>query len=82
MQRGRGRGGGGEDGGRMKLNFDGLEMQKFNMPVDRAFEKNSFICQVIKFIPVVIVTKMLKVAYVFVFSADDSKHIDQFEQNI
>ena len=66
----------------MKLNFEGLEMQKFNMPVDRAFEKNGFICQVIKFILVVIVIKMLKVAYVFVFSADDSKHIDQFEQNI
>ena len=59
----------------MKLNFQGLEMQKWNIPRDRAqkeAEKNGFIYHVIIFTPGVMVIKMPKMAH-FVFSADDSQ---------
>ena len=63
----------------MELNFEGLEMQKWNIPTDRtqkADEKNGVICLVIMFTPRVMVIKMSK-WLIFVFSADDSKKLGQ-----
>ena len=59
-----------------KLNFEGLEMQKSNIPTDRAwrvYEKTGVIFLVIMFALGVIVIKMLKNGSFFVFFADDRK---------
>ena len=58
----RGRGG----GGAMKLNFEGLQMQKWNIATDRiqkVRKGNGFICLVIMFTPAVMVIKMSKMAH-------------------
>ena len=59
-------------GDHIKLNFEILEMQKWNIPTDKAQrvdEKNGVIC----FTRRVIVIRMSKMAPFFVFSADDGK---------
>ena len=65
----------------MELNFEHLEMQKWNMPMDRAQrvdEKKEVICLVVMFTPGYIMSKMA----FFVFSADDSKKSVTIGQNI
>ena len=60
----------------MELNFEGLEMQKGNIPTDRAQkvnEKNAVICLLIMFTPQFMVIKRSKNSLFFVFSADASK---------
>ena len=60
----------------MKLNFEGIKMQKWNIPTDRALrgdEENGFICLVIIFTSGVTVILIFKNLSYFVFSADDSK---------
>ena len=50
----------------MKLNFEGLQMQKLNIPIDRVQKvrkENGFICLVIMFTPAVTVIKMSKMAH-------------------
>ena len=57
----------------MELNFKDLEMQKWNIPTDRAQrmgEKNRVICLVITFTPGIMVIKNFKNGSFFVFSAD------------
>ena len=47
-------GGGVGEGGATELNFEGLEMQKWNRPVERAqiaYQKNRVICLLILFTP-------------------------------
>ena len=54
----------------MELNLEGLEMQKLNMPTDRAQSldtKNGVICLVIMFTPRVMVIKMSKMAHSLYF---------------
>ena len=54
----------------MELNFEGLEMQKSNIPVNKTqiiYEVNGIICQVIMFIPVVMVIIMSKIAHFCIF---------------
>ena len=56
-------------GGSHELNFDGLKMQKWNIPMDRAQrvdEKNGVICLVM-FTPGFIVIKMSKMAHFLYF---------------
>ena len=57
------KGEGGRGGGPMKLNFEGLQMQKWNIATDRiqkVRKGNEFICLVIMFTPAVMVIKMSK----------------------
>ena len=68
-------------GNPMELNVEDLEMQKWNIPTDRAQrvdEKKKVICLVIMFTPGYIISK---IAF-FVFSADDSKKSVTIRQNI
>ena len=65
-------------GGRdlMKLDFEGLKMQKLNIPTARAQrvdEENRYICLFLMFTPGFMVIKMSKMAHFFAFSADYSK---------
>ena len=59
-----------------ELNFEGLEMQKRIMPMDRT-RKNSkgVICLIIMFIPGVMVIKLSTIGSLFAFSADDTSKI-------
>ena len=62
----------------MELNFEGLEKQEWNIPMDQAQreeEKNWVIYVVIMFTPRVMVIKMPKMAEFFVFSVDQSKKV-------
>ena len=62
----------------MELNFEVLEMQKWNIPTDRTQrvdEKNGVVCLIIMFTHRVMVIKMSKNGSLFVFSADDSKKL-------
>ena len=48
-------------GNPVELNFEGLEMQKWDIPMDRTErvdDENGVICLVIMFIPKVVVIKM------------------------
>ena len=57
----------------MELNFKDLEMQKWNIPTDRAQrmgEKNRVICLVITFTPGIMVIKNVKNGSFFVSSAN------------
>ena len=59
----------------MKLNFEGPEMLKWNIPTNKAqriHEKNGILCLIIIFSPRVTVIKMLQIAPFFVFSSNDS----------
>ena len=60
----------------MELNFEGFEMQKLNIPTDRAQranEKNEVICVIIMITLGVMVIKMYKNGSSFVPYADASK---------
>ena len=53
-----------------RIKFEGLEIQKENMPIgrnQRVDEKNGIICFVIMFTPSVIVIKISKMAHFFYF---------------
>ena len=59
-----------QSGKPMELNFEGLEMQKWNIPTDRAQKvdkENGVICLVTRFTPGVVVIKMAKIAHFFYF---------------
>ena len=74
-----------QKGDPMELNFEGLEMQKWNIPTDRAQrvdEKNGVICLVIMYTPDVMVIKMSKMAHFLYFLATPAKNQSQFGQNI
>ena len=67
-----------EKEGSMELNFEGLEIQKWNIPMDRAQErdkKNGIICIVILFTPNFLVMNTSKMALFFLFSTDDSQKL-------
>ena len=67
----------------MELNFEGLEMQKWNIPTDRAQRwdgKNGVICLVM-FTPKVMVVKMSKIAHFLYFLLMPAKNQSQFGQN-
>ena len=54
----------------IELNFEDLEIQKLNIPTDRAqkvYQKNGFICLVVMFKSRVMVFKMSKMANFFYF---------------
>ena len=58
------------------VNFEDLEMQKWNIPTDRGGrvdEENGAICIIIMSTPRIMVIKMSKMALCFVFSAEDSR---------
>ena len=68
-----------------ELNFEGLEMQKWNKQTDRAQrvdEKNGVICLVIMFAPGVMVIKMSKMAHFLYFALMPAKNQSQFGENI
>ena len=63
-----------QNGNPMGLNFDRLEMQKRNIPIDRAqtvYEKNGVICLVIIFSPGV---KIQKIAHFMYFLLTTAKN--------
>ena len=69
----------------MELNFEDLEMKKWNKPTDRAQkvdEKNGAIFQVIMLTQRVIVIKMSKMAYFLYFLLITTQNQSQFGQNI
>ena len=69
----------------MELNFEGLEMQKWNIPrvrAQRVGEKNGVICQVIMLTPALMVIKMSKMAHFLFFLSMTAKNQSQFGQNI
>ena len=54
----------------MELNLEGLEMQKLNIPMDRAQrldKENEIFCPVFMFAPRVMVNKMLKMGHFWYF---------------
>ena len=60
-----------------KLNFEGLEMQKRNVPMDRAQradENNGFICLVVMVISRVMIIKMSRMAKFLYFLLVTSKN--------
>ena len=62
----------------MELNFEGLEIQKWNIPTNRTRrvdEKNGVIFLVITFTSGVMAIKMLKMAQFLVFFSEDSKKL-------
>ena len=63
-------------GDSIELNFQGLEMHKWNIPTQRAGrvdDKNGVIVLIIISTPGVMVIKMSKIGSFFVFFADESK---------
>ena len=57
-------------GDSMELNFEGFEMQKRNISMQKAQavdEKNEVICLVMKFTPRVMVIEMSKMAHFYIF---------------
>ena len=53
-------------GDRMELNFEGLEMQKLNIPTEQAQRvdaKNGVLCPAVMFTPRVMVVKLSKLPY-------------------
>ena len=66
----------------MELNFEGLEMQKWNIPMDRSQrieEKNGVICLVIVFTPRFMVINMSQIAHFLYFLLMATKNQSQFE---
>ena len=62
----------------MELNFEGLEIQNWNIPMERTGkgnEKNGAIFLVIMFTPRVMFIKMPKNGSFFLFSANESKKL-------
>ena len=73
-----------QSGNPKELNFECLEMQKRNIPIDRAqrvYEKNGVICLVITFTPGVIVINILKIAH-FLYFLLTAKNQSQLLENI
>ena len=69
----------------MELNFEDLEMQKWNIPTNKAQRdgKKGVICLVIMFTPWVMIIKMSKmVHFFFYFPLMLAKNQSQFGQNI
>ena len=59
----------------MELKFESIEMQKWNIPMDRAQrvdEKNGLLCKFIMFAPEVMVVKISNMAHLLYFFANDS----------
>ena len=74
-----------QNGDPMKLNSEGLEMQKLNISTDtaqRLDEKNRIIGLIIKFIPRVIFINISKSAYCSYILLIAAKNESQFGQNI
>ena len=74
-----------QNGDPMKLNSEGLEMQKLNISTDRAQRldgKNRIIGLIIKFIPRVIFINISKSAYCLYILLIAAKNESQFGQNI
>ena len=68
-----------------ELNFEGLWMQKWNIPTDRAQrvdEKNGVICLVIMFAPRVMVIKVSQMSHFLYFLLMPVKNQSQFGENI
>ena len=66
----------------MELNFERIEMQKWNIPTDRAERvdgQNGFICLVIMFTLRVMVIKMSKMAHFLYFQLIPAKNQSQFK---
>ena len=62
----------------VELNFEGLEMQKSNIPTDRAQivdEENGFICLVIMFTPRVMVLEMSKMNFLLMPAKNRSQYM-------
>ena len=68
----------------MELNFEFLEMQKWNIPTDRAerVDKNNVSCLGIMFTPRVMVSKMSKWLIFCIFCYMTLKTWQKFKQNI
>ena len=69
----------------MEPNFEGLKMQKWNIPTDRPQRlngKNGIICLFIMFTPRVMFIKMSKMADFLYFLLMVTKNQSQFGQNI
>ena len=69
-----------QEGEPMKLNFEGLKLQKWNIPTDekvpidrKVDEKNGVICLVTMFPPGVMVIKMSKMAHFLYFCWQQQK---------
>ena len=68
-----------------ELNFEGLWMQKWNIPTHRAQrvdEKNGVICLVIMFAPRVMVIKVSQMSHFLYFLLMPVKNQSQFGENI
>ena len=69
----------------IELNFEGIKIEKRNVPTDRAQrldKKNWAICLSIRFIPTVIFIKMSKMGHFLYFLLMIAKNLSQFRQNI
>ena len=69
----------------LELNFEGPQMQKWNVPTDRAQEvdeKNGVACLVIMFGHRAMVIKMSKMAYPLYILMMTAKYQSQFGKNI
>ena len=72
-------------GNSMELNFEGLEMQKWNEPTygaDRIHKKNQVVFLVIVFTLRAIVTEVSKIVYALYILLIAAKNQSQFENNI
>ena len=72
-------------GDSMELNFEVLEMQKWNIPMVRAprvYEKNGIISLFIMFTPKDVVIKISKMAHFLYFLLVAAKNWSQFRPNI
>ena len=68
-----------------ELNFEGLWMQKWNIPTDRAQRvdrNNGVICLVIMFAPRVMVIKVSQMSHFLYFLLMPVKNQSQFGENI
>ena len=68
-----------------ELNFEGLWMQKWNIPTDRAQrvdKNNGVICLVIMFAPRVMVIKVSQMSHFLYFLLMPVKNQSQFGENI
>ena len=74
-----------ERGDPMKLNFEGLEMQKWNIPRDKtqkADKKNGIICLVIVFAHESMAIKLSEVAHFLYFLLMTAKNKSQIGKNL
>ena len=69
----------------MALNFEGLEMQKCNIPTERAQredKKNVVICLIIMFTPRIAVIIVIKGLFFYISRWWQQNSLSQFGQNI